>query len=253
MATSRPEMEVATVKQARIVSKSEWLAERQELLAEEKELTHRRDALAAKRQRLPWVKLEKEYSFDTPRGKKTLAQLFDGKSQLIVYHFMFGPEWEEGCPGCSLMADSFNGNMPHIEARDVTFVAISRAPLAKIQAFKKRMGWQFKWASSQGNDFNHDFAVSFTKDDIAKGKNYNFGTANFAMEEAPGMSVFFRHANGDIFHTYSTYGRGLEDMLAVYPYFDRLPKGREESELARPMGWVRHHDKYESEKFVELK
>jgi predicted dithiol-disulfide oxidoreductase (DUF899 family) len=251
MATSKPEMTGATVRQPRIVSKNEWLAERKELLAEEKELTHRRDALAEKRQRLPWAKVEKEYSFETRRGKKTLSQLFDGKSQLIVYHFMFGPEWEEGCPGCSLMADSFNGNVPHIEARDVTFTAISRAPLAKIEAFKKRMGWQFKWASSQDTDFNYDFAVSFAKD-APKEKNYNFGTMNFAMEEAPGLSVFYKDANGSVFHTYSTYGRGLEDMLAVYPYLDRVPKGRDESGLPRPMAWVKHHDKYDAGKLVRL-
>jgi len=236
----------------RVVSRSEWLAAARDLLAKEKELTRARDAVAANRREMPWVKVEKQYTFDTPAGKKTLADLFQGKTQLIVYHFMFGTDWEEGCPGCSLVADSFNGNTPHIEARDVTFTAISRAPLAKLEAFKKRMGWGFKWASSAGSDFNRDFGVSFTKEERETAKLYNHGTAGFAQDEAPGLSVFYKDANGEIFHTYSSYGRGLEDVMAVYGYLDRVPKGRDEASLPRPMAWVKHHDKY-APKLVELK
>jgi predicted dithiol-disulfide oxidoreductase (DUF899 family) len=236
----------------RVVSRADWLAAARDLLAKEKELTRARDAVAAKRREMPWEKVEKQYTFDTPAGKRTLADLFQGKNQLIVYHFMFGPDWEEGCPGCSLVADTFNGNAPHIEARDVTFTAVSRAPLAKLDAFKKRMGWSFKWASSGGSDFNSDFGVSFTEEQREGTKPYNFGTAGFPKDEAPGMSVFYKNAKDEIFHTYSSYGRGLEDVMAVYGYLDRVPKGREEAGLERPMAWVRHHDKY-SPKLVELK
>jgi predicted dithiol-disulfide oxidoreductase (DUF899 family) len=234
------------------VSRAEWLTAAKELLEKEKELTRARDAVAAKRRELPWVKVEKQYTFDTSAGEKTLADLFQGKSQLIVYHFMFGTDWEEGCPGCSLVADSFNGNTPHIEARDVTFTAISLAPLAKLDAFKKRMGWGFKWASSARTDFNSDFGVSFTKAQREGSKPYNFGTAGFGQDEAPGLSVFYKDRKGEIFHTYSSYGRGLEDVMAVYGYLDRVPKGRDETSLPRPMAWVRHHDKY-APKLVELK
>lgn len=225
MATSKAGFESSKTDHPRVVSKAEWLAARKELLTQEKELTRASDALSAKRRELPWVKIEKPYSFDTPGGKKTLADLFEGRSQLIVYHFMFGPEWEEGCPGCSMTADTFNGNA-HLLGRDVALTAVSRAPLSRMEAFKKRMGWQFKWASSSGSDFNFDFGVSFTKEDLAGGKIYNFGTAGFAMEEAPGMSVFYKDTRGDIFHTYSTYGRGLEDLLAVYVFLDRYDAGK---------------------------
>ena len=236
----------------KVVSKAEWLAAARELLASEKELTRARDVVAAKRREMPWATVEKEYLFDTPAGKKTLADLFQGKSQLIVYHFMFGTDWEEGCPGCSLMADTFNGNTPHIEARDVTFTAISRAPLTKLEAFKKRMGWSFKWASSAGSDLNRDFGVSFTKEERENAKPYNHGTAGFAQDEAPGISVFYKNPKAEIFHTYSSYGRGLEDVMGVYGYLDRVPKGRDEANLPRPMAWVRHRDKY-APKLVELK
>jgi predicted dithiol-disulfide oxidoreductase (DUF899 family) len=253
MATSKAEFESSKTDHPRVVSKVEWLAARKELLTQEKEFTRARDALSAKRRELPWVKIEKPYSFDTRGGKKTLADLFEGRSQLIVYHFMFGPEWEEGCPGCSMAADTFNGNAAHLLGRDAALTAVSRAPLSRIEAFKKRMGWQFKWASSSGSDFNFDFGVSFTKEDLAGGKIYNFGTAGFAMEEAPGMSVFYKDARGDIFHTYSTYGRGLEDLLAVYVFLDRVPKGRDEESLPQPMAWVRHHDRYDAGKLIDLK
>jgi predicted dithiol-disulfide oxidoreductase (DUF899 family) len=252
MATSKTAVNGDKAARPRIVSKDEWLAERRALLAAEKEFTRMREALTAKRQAMPWVKLEKQYSFETPAGKKTLAELFGGKSQLLVYHFMLGPEWKEGCPSCSMAADSFNGIAVHTEQRDVTFTAVSRAPLAHIEAFKKRMGWRFKWASSFGSDFNPDFAVSFTKDDIERGKNYNFGTTSFPVDEAPGLSAFSKIGN-DVYHTYSTYGRGLEDLLGAYVLLDRVAKGRDEEGLEWPMAWVRHHDKYSDGKLVELK
>lgn len=229
----------------KVVSRAEWLVARKNLLAKEKELTHQRDALAAERRKLPWVRVEKQYVFDALGGKKTLAELFDGRSQLVVYHFMFGPEWKEGCPSCSMAADHFDGSILHLAQRDVTLVAVSRAPVSEIQAFQKRMGWRFQWVSSCGNDFNSDYRVSFTKDEIAKGKCYNFDTSGFPSEEAPGLSVFYKDAAGNIFHTYSTYGRGLEELLGPYTFLDRVPKGRDEAAMSpHPMAWVRHHDRY---------
>jgi len=230
---------------SKIVSQPEWLAARKKLLAKEKELTHLRDALAAERRALPWVRVEQNYVFDTPAGKKTMAELFDGRSQLAVYHFMFGPEWKEGCPSCSMAADGFDGVHPHLIQRDVTFTAISQGSLDQIQAFKKRMGWRFPWASSQGNTFNHDFQVSFTKEELASGEVYNFGTMKFGSEEAPGFSMFAKDSSGNVFHTYSTYGRGLDELLGVYYFLDRSAKGRDEDALSFPMAWVRHHDRYE--------
>ncbi len=241
-------MASATTKQAtpKIASRAEWLAARKELLAKEKELTHLRDSLAAQRRELPWLKIEKDYTFDTPAGKRTLSQLFDGRSQLIVYHFMLGPEWEAGCPSCSLATDSLNPLGTHIRHRDANLVLISRAPLAKIEAFKKRMGWNLPWASSYGTDFNFDFGVSFDKEKLApEEKNYNFGTVAFNVDEAPGLSVFAKDAAGNVFHTYSTYGRGLDPLLGVYHLIDLTPKGRDEDSLPWPMAWVRHHDRYD--------
>jgi predicted dithiol-disulfide oxidoreductase (DUF899 family) len=165
---------------------------------------------------------------------------------------MFDPEWKEGCPSCSMAADHFDGSAIHLAQRDVTFTAISRAPLAQIEAFQKRMGWRFPWVSSFGTDFNHDYCVSFTKDELASGKVYNFGTAGFPSEEAPGLSVFYREGNGEIFHTYWTYGRGLEDLLGVYTFLDRSPKGRDDEGLPHPMGWVRHQDRYSDGRLVSL-
>ncbi len=243
-------MTKSTIERPRVVSQAEWLAARKILLTKEKELTHLRDALSAERRELPWVRVEKEYVFDASGGRKTLADLFDGRSQLVVYHFMFGPDWKEGCPSCSMAADHFDGSTFHLAQRDVTLVAVSRAPLPQIEAFQKRMGWRFQWVSSYANDFNHDYHVSFTKDEIAKGECYNFGTSGFSGEEAPGLSVFYKDATGDIFHTYSTYGRGLEELLGVYTHLDRVPKGRDESALAYPMAWVRHHDRYSHGYFV---
>jgi predicted dithiol-disulfide oxidoreductase (DUF899 family) len=215
------------------------------LLKKEKELTRLRDELALERQALPWVRVEKNYLFDTPAGKKSFADLFDGRSQLAVYHFMFGPEWPEGCPSCSMVGDGIDGALPHLLQRDVTFTAVSRAPLAKIEAFKSRMGWRFPWASSFNTTFNQDFRVSFTKEELASGKIYNYGTVGFPADEAPGFSVFAKDPSGNVYHTYSTFGRGLEELLGVYFFLDRVPKGRDEAEVKpHPMGWVRHHDKY---------
>ena len=230
----------------RIVSRDEWLAARKQHLKKEKELTRLRDRLSAERRALPWVKVEKNYVFDAPEGKKTLADLFDGRSQLIVQHFMLGPGWEEGCVGCSFGADHVDGARLHFEHRDVTFVAVSRAPLPQLAAFKKRMGWRFPWVSSFGSDFNYDFNVSFTKDDEAKGKAfYNFELRDFESEEMSGISVFYKDGNGDIFHTYSTYARGDELLSSAYMYLDLVPKGRDEADLPYPSAWWRHHDKYD--------
>ncbi len=229
----------------RIVSEAEWLAARKQHLTKEKEFTQLRDQLSAERRKLPWVKVEKPYVFDGPNGKETLADLFGGRSQLIVYHFMFGPEWEEGCKSCSFLADHIDGSVVHLAHRDVTFVVVSRAPLAKIDAFKKRMGWRFKWVSSYDNDFNFDYHVSFPNDEVANGKvYYNYGTQEFPSEEAPGVSVFYEDGSGDIFHTYSAYARGLDMLVGAYNYLDLVPKGRDEDDLDFTMAWVRHHDRY---------
>jgi predicted dithiol-disulfide oxidoreductase (DUF899 family) len=229
-----------------VVLHKEWLEARKALLAEEKSLQRQRDALSRKRRELPWVKVEKNYVFDTPEGRKTLAELFDGRNQLVVYHFMFGPEWEAGCPRCSMAADHFDRAVVHLAQRDVTLMAVSRAPLAKIESFKKRMGWQFHWASSFGNDFNYDYRVSFTPEETASGKfDYNFGANGFPTDEATGTSVFCKDEAGEVFHTYSSYARGGEGMLLPYHFLDLVPKGRDEEELRPdPMSWVRHHDRY---------
>jgi predicted dithiol-disulfide oxidoreductase (DUF899 family) len=236
-----------TQTQHKVVSEEQWIAARKELLAAEKEFTRQRDAISAKRRELPWVKVEKKYVFDGPNGKESLSDLFRGKSQLIIYHFMFGPGWEQGCPSCSYLGDHFDGSLVHLNARDVTFSAISRAPIPQIAAFKKRMGWRFHWVSSNSTDFNYDYKVSFTKEEQAKGKvNYNFGLMEFPSEEAPGLSVFYKNAAGEIFHTYSTYGRGLDILLGAYNFLDMTPKGRDEGALAHAMAWVRHHDRYDN-------
>ena len=219
---------------------------------EGKESTRLRDKLSAERRDLPWVKVEKNYVFDAPDGKVTLADLFAGRSQLVIYHFMFGPDWQEGCPSCSFVSDHIDGALPHLAARDVTVVMVSRAPLAKIEAFKKRMGWQFKWVSSYGSDFNADFHVSFTQDEMAQGKvNYNYTMQEFPSEEAPGLSVFYKDAGGDVFHTYSTYGRGLDPLVGTYTILDLVPKGRDEDHLGFTMEWVRHHDRYGTDEFAD--
>lgn len=230
----------------RVVSREDWLAERKTLLAHEKELTRLRDQMARERRALSWVRIDKNYVFDTPDGRRTLADLFDGRQQLVVQHFMFGPGWEQGCPSCSYMADHSDGMTAHLAHRDVTLVAVSRAPLAEIERFHQRMGWKFRWVSSHGSDFNYDFGVSFTPEEVAKGEiNYNFGPRSFAREELPGVSVFFKGDANEVFHTYSTYGRGVEVMMGTYNMLDLVPKGRGERDVGHKMEWVRHHDLYE--------
>ena len=232
------------VQEHKVVSPKEWIASRKELLKKEKEFNKQRDELSRKRRELPWEKVEKNYVFEGPNGKETLADLFDGRSQLIVYHFMFGPGWQEGCPSCSFLCDHFGGSLVHLANRDTTLVVVSRAPIAQIEAFKKRMGWNFKWVSSFGTDFNYDYHVSFTKEEQAKGKvPYNYDMVEFPSEEGPGASVFYKK-EGEVFHTYSTYARGLDMLLGAYNFLDLTPKGRDEEGLAHSMAWVRHHDKY---------
>jgi len=214
-------------------------------LAKEKEFTRLRDELNRERRLLPWEKVEKRYVFDGPKGKETLADLFENRSQLVVYHFMFTPEWNEGCPHCSFWADNFNDIIVHLNQRDVTMVAISRAPLAKLEAFKKRMGWSFKWLSSSDTDFNYDYQASFKADEVkAKSAFYNYRQADVGHVDREGTSVFYKAANGDIFHTYSAYARGIDMMNTAYHYLDLVPKGRDEDKLEFTQAWVRHHDKY---------
>ena len=247
-------MTTTRVENPRVVSQAEWLAARKELLAKEKNFTRQRDALSAQRRELPWVKVDKEYVFDTSGGKQTLSDLFDGRCQLIVYHFMFGPEWEEGCPSCSLVSDHMDGAVVHLAQRDVTLAVVSRAPVAKIEAFKKRMGWRFQWVSSYRNDFNWDYHVSFTKEEMAQGKMYyNYEVGEFPRDEAPGTSVFYSDSSGEIFHTYSTYARGGDLMIGAYNYLDLTPKGRDEDGLVFSMAWVRHHDRYADGEVVHPK
>jgi predicted dithiol-disulfide oxidoreductase (DUF899 family) len=230
----------------KIVTEQEWLAARKEFLAKEKELTRARDQLSAERRALPWVKVEKTYLFDTSDGRRSLAELFDGKSQLLVYHFMLGPGWKEGCPSCSFLADHFDGMLPHLAARDVTFTAISRAPLAEIQAYQRRMGWHFPWASSFANDFNFDYGVSFVLNDNGHGRGtYNYEQQDLDSDEMPGVSAFYRDAGGGIFHTYSAYARGLDSLVGTYNFLDVAPKGRDEDNLPWTMAWVRRHDEYD--------
>jgi predicted dithiol-disulfide oxidoreductase (DUF899 family) len=240
-------MSTRTVDDPKVVSREEWVVARKKLLAREKQLTRERDVVAAERRQLPWVKVEKNYVFDSPSGKKTLADLFNGKSQLIVYHLMFGPEWQEACPSCSFNMDHTDGALVHLAQRDVSFAAVSRAPISKIEAFKKRMGWRFNWVSSHATDFNYDYQVSFTPEQIAKGKiGSDFGLFDFLQEEIPGMSVFLKDKDGNIFHTYSPYYRGTEITMNTYNYLDLVPKGRDEDSLRFTMSWLRHHDRYES-------
>ncbi len=236
-----------------IVSREEWVAIRKDLLNKEKEFTSLRDELSAERRRLPWVKVEKNYIFEGPDGKQTLADLFEGRSQLFVKHFMFAPGWKEGCGGCSFEVDHIEAALIHLEHHDVTFVAVSRAPLAEIEAFRKRMGWHFKWVSSYDSDFYYDYHVSFTKEEIAKGKvYYNYAMTEAVIEELSGISVFYKDESGDIFHTYSSYARGAEELLGTYMVLDLTPKGRNETAPNYNLtDWVRHHDRYEDEGFVD--
>lgn len=243
----------STNEQPRVVSEKEWIAARKELLAKEKALTRQRDALAEERRKLPWVRVEKNYVFASPSGQKSLADLFAGKSQLAIYHFMLGVDWEQGCPSCSLLADHFDGVGIHLLQRDVSLLMVSHAPLAKIEAFKKRMGWKFPWVSSYESDFNFDYGVSVTKEDAQKEQIYNYALSKFPSEERPGLSIFYKNSARDVFHTYSVYARGLEDFMALYAILDRVPKGRDEAALSHGMAWVRHHDRYPEGNIVGVK
>jgi len=231
--------------QNRIVSKDEWLVARKELLAKEKTFTRARDALSAERRALPWVRVDEDYVFDTADGRRTLAELFDGRSQLVVYHFMFAPEWEAGCKSCSFWADNFDRSVVHLAHRGITLIAVSRAPLATLQAYAKRMGWSFPWVSSGGSRFNHDFGVSFTSEQIASGTiDYNYQRTEAHVGELPGVSVFYRDAGGAVLHTYSTYARGLDMFNTAYHYMDIVPLGRDEGDGI--MAWLRRRDEYDA-------
>lgn len=227
----------------RVVARAEWLVARKALLAKEKEATRQRDALSAERRALPMVRLEKPYVFEGPAGRRSLRALFGDRRQLIVYHFMFDPSWSEGCKSCSFFADTFDGAIRHLRGRDTAFAAISRAPLAKLTAFQRRMGWTFPWYSSADSDFNYDFHVTFPPDQAASGE-YNYVAQGFPEPEAPGSSVFLREGD-EVFHTYSTYARGLDHLIATYNLLDLTPLGRHEAGLPHTMSWVRHHDRYE--------
>jgi predicted dithiol-disulfide oxidoreductase (DUF899 family) len=227
----------------RVVSETEWTQARKELLAREKEFNRLRDELSQRRRDLPWVRVDKTYVFEAEDGKATLPQLFAGKGQLIIYHFMFDPSWDAGCKSCSFWADNYNPAVVHLNQRDVNLVAVSKAPLDKLMAYRKRMGWSFKWYSSFGNDFNRDYHVSHTPDEIAKGEGYyNYARRKPYSSEAPGISVFFRDPSGAVFHTYSTYARGLDMVNGTYHLLDLVPKGRDEG--GRGQAWVRRHDEY---------
>jgi predicted dithiol-disulfide oxidoreductase (DUF899 family) len=241
----RKERKMKLAEQAtEVVSAAEWLVARKDLLNREKEFSKQRDALSAARRKLPMVKVEKEYLFEGPDGKETLADLFEGRSQLIIYHFMLGPGWEEGCKSCSYLADHFDGANWHLPHRDTALVVVSRAPLSEIQAYKKRMGWRFKWVSSYGGDFNFDYHVSFTEKADKKNEiYYNYEAAEFISDELPGASVFYKDEDGNVFHTYSTYARGLDQLVGTYNFLDLTPKGREE-DSEDTMSWVRRHDQY---------
>jgi predicted dithiol-disulfide oxidoreductase (DUF899 family) len=232
-----------------VVSHDEWVAARKALLAEEKEFTHRREELARRRRALPWEKVEKEYVFDGPKGKQSLADLFDGRSQLIVYHFMFGPDDDQGCPICSFWADHYDATLVHLSHRDVSFAVISRAPLARIENFKQRMGWRFNWVSSGNTDFNYDFRASFRPEDFKRGTAvYNYEPFNVEMPDREGINVFYRDESGRIFHTYSTYARGIDMVNGTYQFLDLVPKGRDEQDYDFKQEWVRYHDRYDDER-----
>ena len=234
------------MQQHKIVSRDEWIAARKALMTREKELTRAREALSQERRELPWVKVDKDYVFDGPDGKVTLGDLFKVRPQLVVQHVMFAPEWDAACKSCSFWVDGFDRMVPHLAARDTTMVAISLAPLAKLEAFKQRMGWTFDWVSSGANDFNYDYGVSFTQGQIDAGDaKYNYGTTPLYGPELPGISVFFRDEKGSVFHTYSTFARGLDMMNAAYHYLDLTPLGRHEEGLPYPMDWVRLRDQYQ--------
>ena len=229
-----------------VVGHEEWLKARKALLKAEKEFTRLRDDLSRRRRELPWERVEKAYVFDGPDGRESLAELFDGRSQLIVYHFMLGPDWEVGCKSCSFWADHFDGMLPHLAARDTSLVAISQGPLAKLRAQAERLGWRFKWLSSLGSDFNFDYGVSFRQAEPGgEADRYNYAPRSIASTELPGASVFYRDADGSIFHTYSAYARGIDMLNGTYNWLDLTPKGRDEDDLSFTMAWVRLHDAYD--------
>ncbi|MEM7292158.1 MAG: thioredoxin family protein [Pseudomonadota bacterium] len=228
-----------------VVSREKWLEARKALLAKEKAFTRERDALSAARRDLPWVKIEKPYTFQTERGEESLADLFGSCSQLLVYHFMFGPEWEEGCPSCSYLADGYDHLPIHMRHRDISFITVSRAPLEKIEAYKNRLGWSFDWVSSNGSDFNADFHVSFSAEELQGDIYYNYHMTTFPADEAPGISAFIKNDAGEIFHTYSSYSRGLDALIGAYQFIDLAPKGRDEDTLDWTMQWLRRRDQYE--------
>jgi predicted dithiol-disulfide oxidoreductase (DUF899 family) len=229
----------------KIVSRDEWLEARMQHLKQEKELTRLRDELSAQRRDLPWVRVDKEYVFEGSDGKTGLAELFGDKSQMIVQHFMFGPDWDAGCKSCSFWADNFDGIIVHLQQRDIAFVVVSQAPFGRIEEYRKRMGWGFNWVSSFGTDLNHDYNVSFTPEETAAGEvYYNYKARKTSMTELPGISVFFKYAQGGVFHTYSCYERGLDMMNSAYHYIDLVPHGRDEDGLSFPQAWVRRHDEY---------
>lgn len=231
----------------KVVSREEWLQARAQHLAREKEFTRLRDELSRERRELPWVRIEKPYRFETPSGSRVLIELFAGRSQLLVYHFMFGPDWQQPCKSCSFWADSFDRIGVHLAQRDVALVAVSRAPLERLEATQRRFGWSFEWVSSGDGDFGRDFGVHFTPADLASGEpHYNFGTLRFGLSDAPGISVFCRDVQGQVFHTYSCYARGLDMLNGAYHLLDLVPKGRDEAALEHPMAWLRHRDSYES-------
>ncbi|HSB72203.1 MAG TPA: thioredoxin family protein [Candidatus Methylomirabilis sp.] len=235
------------MKNHQVVSREVWLVARKGHLAKEKALTRLRDRLSRERRELPWVKVEIEYLFEGPNGRETLADLFEGRSQLLVYHFMFDPSWREGCKSCSFWADNYNDIIVHLNHRDVTMVTVSRAPLPKLEAFKQRMGWGFKWVSSLHTDFNRDYHVSFTPEERETGEaNYNYRLTNFPSSEGPGVSVFYKDQDGNVFHTYSCYARGLDMVNGAYHLLDLVPKGRDEEGPRSPMAWLRHHDSYDA-------
>ena len=228
-----------------VVSRDEWLAARRDLLDKERALTHARDDLSRARRALPRVLVDKEYVFETDDGKRTLRELFDGRSQLLMYHFMYGPDWDEGCPSCSLWTDGFNGTAVHLEHRDVTFLLASRAPLAKLRAYERRMGWNVNWVSSFGSDFNFDFGVSFAPEQQRDGGTYNFAAAEHPEEELPGISAFLTDDTGAVYHTYSAFARGIDTINETYQLLDLVPKGRDENDLPYPTAWLHRHDAYE--------
>lgn len=228
-----------------VVSHEDWLKARMELLAEEKAFTRQREALTRRRMAMPWERVEKSYAFEGPKGRLTLEDLFDGRSQLLVYHFMLGPDWQEGCKSCSFWADNFEGIPIHLAHRDVTFTAISRAPLAEIEAYRRRMGWSFPWVSSNGSAFNFDYQASATPEELAAGRAYyNYEIRPNTVSEMVGVSVFYRSGPGEVYHTYSCYGRGVEMVNGAYHFLDLVPKGRDEDGLRFSMEWVRRHDQY---------